>query len=63
MTLISAICNNKGGAIVADNMVTFGQKIKSKGILSTGQIFGINKNDTAFKIWKKTGKMSFLIKN
>ena len=52
MTLISAICNKKGGAIIADNMVTFNQKIKSKGISSTGQVFGFNKNDTAFKIFK-----------
>ncbi|HEX9825270.1 MAG TPA: hypothetical protein VGA80_01635 [Flavobacteriaceae bacterium] len=52
MTLISAICNKKGGAIVADNMISFDQKIKSKGISSTGQIFRFDKSDTAFKICK-----------
>lgn len=52
MTLISAICNIKGGAIIADNMVTFNQNISSRGISSTGQIFGFNKNDSAFKIFK-----------
>lgn len=52
MTLITAICNNKGGAIVADNMVTFNKNINSNGVSSTGQIFGFNKNDTAFKIFK-----------
>jgi|25_taG_2_1085351.scaffolds.fasta_scaffold08993_2 hypothetical protein len=52
MTLISAICNKKGGALVADNMVTFNKPIRSKGISTTGQIFGLNKNDSAFKIYK-----------
>lgn len=52
MTLISAICNKEGGAIVADNMVTYGQNVKSTGISSTGQIFGFDKDDSAFKIYK-----------
>ncbi|MEK6152147.1 hypothetical protein WIW50_02750 [Flavobacteriaceae bacterium 3-367] len=52
MTLISAICNKEGGAIVADNMVTFGKNIKSRCISSTGQIFGFDKDDSVFKIYK-----------
>ena len=52
MTLIAGICNEFGGSIVSDNMVTYNKDVKSIGASTTGQSFDSKKNDSAFKLNK-----------